>query len=615
MSSLHSKVLDALADRANWEDKQRIYYKMRHDGLRRKKKPFPGCADLHYPLIDQQITKAKPFYKNQAYTSDRLAVFSSMRPNELKDVAASAADYFDWHVKQKTNFSKELLSLTDTMLLTGKGIMKVRWDVLDKKLEYESVDPMMFIVPASCKGDVSEADWFVHVKHETVDSYKRKRIYNQDPELIERIRGGKDAGGGISTAEQDKYQREGITFTKDEDRIIVFEHWKKTQGSTYEVRTYSPQSPSDKLREAFVCAYRMNGKPYCPYFQFDMEVKDKGFYSSRGLAEKTAPYEAWLCRLWNGKADAMDFYNKPMFNEEGLTNTANPTFAPGSILKNLTPVQMPEPPISFDEEMMQTKSIADNLAASPDANITPRDAGKSEFPTATQTNYQQQLASIGIDLNGWIFRLSLCELYKATWSLLVQYQPEELSYFVAGDLKILPQQALHDNYHVMPDGSPDQWNKQARQQQAGMMMQMFRGDPAIDQDELKRISLENFDPRYPKRLLLPSGMKDAEEGEDEAMEIVILMAGYPAVVRPDENHALRISVLEGKLHQLGMTGQPVDPTAMQRLQGHLAEHMKFLQQQNPQAYRQVIQQIQQAEQGGAPMQPGQSEAQPQEAMP
>lgn len=245
---------------------------------------------------------------------------------------------------------------------------------------------------------------------------------------------------------------------------------------------------------------------------------------------------------------------------------------------------------------MQTRQIAESLVASPDAAL-PSEDNKHEQPTATQINYQQQLATIGIDLNGWIYRLSLGELYWKSWALLVMYQKEELSYIVSNDLKSLPQEALSQAYHIMPDGSPDQWNRQARQQKGQQRFGMFRNDPHINQDELYKSVLEDDDPRLVKRLLLPSGVAEGKEAEDEAMEIIILMAGYPAQVEPNENHVLRIGIIVGKLEQLGVTKAPVDPAAMERLHGHLAAHLQMLMQQNPAMARQIEKKLAMMEKG------------------
>ena len=75
------------------------------------------------------------------------------------------------------------------------------------------------------------------------------------------------------------------------------------------------------------------------------------------------------------------------------------------------------------------------------------------------------------------------------------------------------------------------------------------------------------------------------------MEIVILSDGFPAMVKPGEDHLTRIKVLLGWMQKQGMNRAPVDPQARQRIQEHLAVHMKYLKQLQPQAYTALMQQI------------------------
>ena len=51
----HKEILQAISDRGTWERRQATWYQMRHDGLRRKNKPWPNAADMHFPLGDMQI--------------------------------------------------------------------------------------------------------------------------------------------------------------------------------------------------------------------------------------------------------------------------------------------------------------------------------------------------------------------------------------------------------------------------------------------------------------------------------------------------------------------------------------------------------------------------------
>lgn len=94
MNDKFDKAFQILADRGVWENKQRLYYQARHDGLRRLNKPFPTAADLHFPMIDMMMSKWKPFWLAQAMANERLAQFIAMR-HQLADDTEAAADYFD----------------------------------------------------------------------------------------------------------------------------------------------------------------------------------------------------------------------------------------------------------------------------------------------------------------------------------------------------------------------------------------------------------------------------------------------------------------------------------------------------------------------------------------
>lgn len=52
-SELFSLTMDDLQDRSLWETRQQMYYDLRHHGLRRKSKPWPGASDAHFPSLTQ----------------------------------------------------------------------------------------------------------------------------------------------------------------------------------------------------------------------------------------------------------------------------------------------------------------------------------------------------------------------------------------------------------------------------------------------------------------------------------------------------------------------------------------------------------------------------------
>ena len=164
---LNASVLQDLADRSVWDVRQRMFYEMRHHGLRRKNKPWPGASDVHFPLVDTTISELKPAYFQQLFATDLIAQFVPTSP-QVAEYTTAAAQWFDHRVKQKTNLETEVLSAVDAMLMCGTGILKVLWDYQSKRLKYYTVNPQHFVVPAWTR-DIADADRICHISVYSVE--------------------------------------------------------------------------------------------------------------------------------------------------------------------------------------------------------------------------------------------------------------------------------------------------------------------------------------------------------------------------------------------------------------------------------------------------------------
>lgn len=603
MKELFSKAQDVIESRKQWEDRQRTYYLMRREGIRRRNKPFPAAADLHFPLIDMNVRKAKPFWFAQATSTERLAAFTCLKDQE-KATTTSAADFFDWEIKQNTDFFKALWRNVDIMCVHSRGVFKSIVDPFDDyRIKISAINPL-FILMAPGAEDFEDADWFVHVTPLTVAGYKRNRRYTQD--VIDKIRGIEGYTGADGPME-DRHMSEGINYSRNPDEIILYEHYVKTM-SGWTVNTYCPMAPEVDVRKPYTMPYKVCGKASVPFHSVVGEIVDGGWYAPRGLAELNAPFESYTCKLWNEKTDAMTFSNRPVFTSENqLTNVGNLRWAPGEFIPgNVKGVQMPTPAFSFDQEIAFARSTAEQLSMLPDFGIVkPGEQGDTggKPRTAAENNRIAQLQSVGTDSNGQIFRLYLGKLYKHLWGLMLQFRRKELSYFVADQLKTVPDQALHDAYLIAPDGAPDQWNKQQRMQRAMARYQMFQGAPNVDMDVITKDALNSDDPKLGLEAFIPTNVKAGSEAEDEATELLLLREGFPAQVKPNEDHVTRIHVLMGWLQKQAQSGAAPDPVAIQRVQEHMAVHLQFLHKTQPQAARQVEQDIEAAMQQTGPAQP------------
>jgi len=571
-----------MVDRLPWETKQRIFSTMRHEGLRRRNKPFPTASDGHYPEIDMAIRKQKPFWLGQVTAGNRLASFISL-VEQADALSEAAADWFNYKLFQRSAFLQKIRTVVDTMLLRGRGVLKVRTDPFNKhELVFEAVDPMFLIVP-EIAADIDVADEFVHIQHWTPAKYEANRLFDQDPATLQAIRGAQSTDTLLQYT-LDKELREGITHSTDNNKIVLWEHWVKSSNG-YTVYTYSPQNPDLKIREPYGCPYKVDGEPACPFISFAAEIKDEGWYSPRGLGELLAPVEAYLTKLWNEKADAITFSNRPVLTADGdIPNIANIRWQPGEIIPmNLRGVQMPAPPLSYDQEMMFARGIGEQQAMTPDFGIVQPDGSGGKARTATENDRISALQSAGMNDNALMFRDSLTKVYRLCWALLAQFKGGDFSYYAAGRLGVLPEAALHLSYLIMPDGSPDGWNAQRKAQRALARLQAYQGNPNVSAEELTKEALYADDPRLALKAFIPTNQKANSEAEDEAVEILVLAEGYPAAVMPGEDHATRILVDLGWLSKQGLHGVPVDPVARQRVQEHLALHWQYLRKTDPEA--------------------------------
>lgn len=601
------EVEEALSQRTRWEERQKTWYQMRHHGLRRKQKPHPHAADLHFPLADTNISKLKPFYYQQIYASELLAGFTAREP-AAEELSNEAARWFHWQLTENTNHEEETLIADDHMLQSGRGIVKVYWDAAKAKLCFEAVDPVYFIVPPQTK-DLQEADWVCHVKHYSPAGYKRQSNYRKDPEFVKSITGRGDEDDKGKRAEEQT--REGLTHGA-ENVIVIWEKMTKQADGRVRVETWSPVRPQDPVREDFFLPYIDGKKPDgttltdYPFVDFPYEITTGDWYSPRGVTELVAAFEASACKVWNEKHDALTFYNRPIFSNRGNRpfQAGNAKMVPGEIIDaDIQSVSHGQPPVSWDQEMVNIRSVAENRIQIPDFGMGQQQAHR-DAKTATEIARLSSLMDVGIDMRANLHRKRLARKYRLAWNRLRQYAGRDLVYHWQENLGQLPTEALAIKWEIRPSGSADSWNKALQQQKAYALWTMFANDPMIDQGGLRQILLESLDPRYVSRLLIDPAVKAATEAEQQALQLLLMLSGWPAQPLPHEDHAARIPVIIGKLEELGATGQPVEPRARELIHQHLAARLEMLRQKDPAAAREITQALRQMEQAAPAPQGG-----------
>ena len=580
---LNASVIQDLADRSLWDTRQRMFYEMRHHGLRRKSKPWPTASDAHFPLSDSIIEKLKPHYFQQLFATDLIASFIPSNP-QVAELTSAAAQWFDHRVKQRSNLETEVLSAIDGTLVSGTGILKVIWNHSRGQLDYYAVDPQHFVVPPYTR-NLETADRICQISTYSVEAYRRNKTLNQDPEVLEQIVGTLDEDTGDLETREIKYEREGLTFDS-KGKIIVWEvYYRCEESGEWRICTFSPTQPDLDLRPVMAIPYN-HGKP--PFVAFPYEIKDPGFYSSRGVVEQVAIFESELCKLLNEKNDCMTLYNRPLYRTgREIPNAGNLRITPGQILPyDIQPVPQQAPPISFDQQMNLMREIAQQRISTPDFGLN-QTLAYPERRTATEVQAVSSLYEQSTDLRMRIFRIGLGKLYRMSWSLLQQYDKTDLNYWYLDTAQQVPQEALSQNYAIMPTGSADGVNKQYLFQKAMMRLEMFNGDAFIDQAQLRKSVLEADDATLVKRLFQEPDIAASNQAEDQADEITILRLGFPAVVKPADDDLVHIETVMKYIQMRAAEGAAPQPLEGQMLQQHLAEHTTQLKEKDPKAGAQI----------------------------
>lgn len=580
---LHEAVCRDIQARTAWEDRQALLYKARYRGLRRKNLPFPGASDINWPLVDGIIDKLKPVYFGQLFATELLATFlpTASASGNAATLATSAAQWFDYLLKQESDLEASILHVIDFMLMLGRPALKITWDATAERLVFTPIQPAHLIVPESTT-KLTEADRIVHVQRYSVEAYKRVPGFNQSPEFLKRIKGsGQSDGqtGSSSAVRQEHERRKGITEANNPEEIVVWEVWEQVGAGKWEFETISPVFPEEPVKTRIKHPYE-HGLP--PFVDFCYEVTQPDWLAPRGVCEIVLPFQAQLTKLLNEKNDAMTFSSAPVYtSDRDVPNTANLRMRPGQILPHgVKPAAMPTPPVDFERQMLLMRDIGERLAAVPDYGMAQVQNPKSAR-TATEIEQLASVSSQSADLRMRIFRRSLGAVYQQAWGLLKQYAKNRLTIWFDESVKEIPKEALGGSYRIAPSGSADGVTRQQAWRKAVARMQMFAGDPFVNQAELRKSVLEADEAGLVKRLFTDPGQTQAEQAEAQMTEVCVIRLGYPAAVTGQDDHATHIKTVIRYIQGQAQAGQPPTPQEVQLLAQHVAEHVQALKETDP----------------------------------
>lgn len=594
----YKDILQDLKDRAEWEKKLSLMYRMRHSKVGRQSMPYPNAPDMRFPLIDSILERLKAFYFQQLYATDTLASFVSLKPQE-GELTTACGGWMDFRLKQRSNLEIAMLTVIDHMLQSAICPLKLFWDNKKKQILFKPRNPLHFIVPKYTV-DLTDAHRVVDVLHMSKADYKRNDKFNPDEAFIKLISGKGSDQGTSGQLDQDKMLREGLTCGQTDDDIVLWEvYTKETDG--FLVETFSPLQPdADKaVRKSFRLPYDQGifkSKDVLPFSMFQMEIKDEGFYSPRGLAELTAVFQSAISTMWNRKHEFMDFHARPTYKQTGqVGNLSNIRQKPGQILPpGIEQNDPPQIPIAFDEEIQGMRALAEYRANVPDLgagqHLTPG-RGEGGKVTATQINAIVGQSGIADDMRVRVFRFGLADTLRKSWSLYLQFDKDSMDYIVGSEVANLDKSALHGEYLIAPNGSADSWNKSVQLQKAGNRMQMLQGNPYIEQGELVKSVLELDEPALIKRLYRDPGVQAQRENVKQSMETLLMLNNFGAPVDDTDDDKVHLDGIEQfgtvRMHEQ----KPISAIQAQLFTAHITSHLQALQKKKDKAFPQYRQKL------------------------
>jgi hypothetical protein len=266
------------------------------------------------------------------------------------------------------------------------------------------------------------------------------------------------------------------------------------------------------------------------------------------------------------------------------------------------------------DEMEFTRATAEYRVQIPDLGANQHLEGpQSGHKTATQINAIVGQSGQSNDLRARVMRLDTGNLFKMAWAILIQYGTKSLEFLLDNELSNLDEAALHDEYLIVPNGSADSWNKGAEVQKAQGVFQQLQGNAFIDQGELTKYLLEKVDPRLVKTLYQDPHIKQQDETEQQAVELLLMSNKYAANVHPADDDKTHLQFI-GQWFPVRMQEQPaLGSIEAGLIFQHIQSHGQALQQKKDPQFAQISQQFKPI--SSALMQISQSQPQPGNVIP
>lgn len=599
----------SLLDRKDFEQKIAKFNFQRYGRDRAKvnNKPWPNASNYRRKKADEVIEQKKAFFSQLIHQSQFVANFKALIPiNE--QYAQLAEAYFDYIVKETTDFEREAIYCLDSGLESGFGYMQVLWDEEKQVPIFKKIDSLYIILPSKSL-HIEDCPWIVNVIQMGKDEAKEKygKLPNFDQLLARSLSSDstppKNDSGDL---ENDRYERKGINASTS-NRFVVWEiHYQDPNQpkKLKRMRTICPDDKNFKFDDDSSYPYtKEDGSQEYMIKQFRREWTSPDIYSSRGVPEICWEEEIMLTSLARLKHNHMSFSVNPGFRSPGgltTTSTNNIPFGPGYVLPgDLEPIQFPAPPVTLDQETQNIEAVVDRRLNTSSASVQPNTiySGGEGNKTAREVSYKASLQTLAVNYETMSWKKFIRECLRYAWELMIQpdHRNESLKFYMQNTLQELPPESLNGNYNIVLSWSVDNINKEFN---IGQSRQLWMDSMQMQNPQL----VQNTWNAYADQAAPGQGEKfhvNPEALQADMMETIsgeigkMLATGFP--VRPKENidHYMAVAQTIQFIQNETQRGTPVPQDRLQLLNQYIVAHREMLKKSNPEQYQQLMQQLNQ----------------------
>lgn len=276
IKDLSSSVTEEKSKRGFWDNAVDRYNALRYSIRNVKVKPWPGCANYSLPLIDTDISRAKPSYVNLVAVSP-IVSFEASNPEHM-EAARKREWLYDWRMRTKVNYFKEYVLGIDYLLSQGAMIFKNTWKfstrtyykeidlselpqqvlaaLYDARMDDAYLAKIMveeFMINQDFEENVAEVERVVAEfrQGESKFSLKLMEAADDQPEMVAcNIR--EDLTFPVDTTDLNEARFIDYTFTKSQNDIkIAIKDGRYNKYSDDDIHSWTGSIPQNRIRTKF----------------------------------------------------------------------------------------------------------------------------------------------------------------------------------------------------------------------------------------------------------------------------------------------------------------------------------------------------------------------------